>query len=357
MTTRLGIIGLGIISGQYFDHLLGRRDIQVTRVADAFPERTAQVAAERDIPGLTPEALLASEEVDFVICLTTPDSHAAVCRAALEHGKGAWTEKPLAIDLADGEQLVALAAEKGLLLGAAPDTVLGTGVQTARAVIDQGMIGAPYAANVVWGNPGPDLWHPNPDFLFQPGAGPLFDNGPYVVASAVNLLGPVVQVVGMANTSDRERVVVAGPRAGEKVDVQVDTHVVSMLRHESGAITTMTMSFELWGTRQPVMEVHGSKGSLNVPDPNWHSGEVEVHDAATKTWRAVPPMAGYRNAGRGIGVIDLLNAEREGRSARASGELGVHVLEVMQRVLDSAGSNQVLDITTRPERPSMVPLT
>lgn len=351
---RVGIVGLGNISGQYFNHLQDDA-VVITAIADANTARAAEVSAERGVPAMSVADLMASPEVDLVLNLTTPESHASLCRAALEAGKATYTEKPLATTFAEGRELVELAHQRNLLLGCAPDTVLGTGVQTARAAIAQGLIGTPVAANLAWGAPGHEAWHPNPEFYYQPGAGPLFDMGPYYLSTVVNLLGPVASVMGMTNTSDRSRVVATGPLQGRQIEVAVDTHVVALLQHVSGAVTTVTMSFELWGTQQPLVEVHGTSSSLSVPDPNGHAGFVELFDPQERRWYPLDELAGYEDAGRGIGVIDLARATAEGRAPRASGDIGLHVLEVMELILRSAHSKERLDVTTRPEVPSLVP--
>ena len=216
----------------------------------------------------------------------------------------------------------------GVRLGSAPDTVLGTGTQTARAVIDEGRIGRPIAATAVMATPGPESWHPNPDFYFLPGGGPLMDMGPYYISALVHLLGPVTAVVGSASRLRSERVIGSGPRAGERIPVEVDTHVSGILEHASGALSTLTTSFDSveeqrGADRDPRRDrlVVGSRPEhvlrrrLVLPD------RIDASGSSSAT------RAGYVDAARGIGLLDMLAAPtrcgraglRPSRAAHARG--------------------------------------
>ena len=262
--------------------------------------------------------------------LTIPAAHAAVHQAALAAGKHVYGEKPLAMDRTEAEPLLKYAAANDLRIGCAPDTVLGTGTQTARAVIDRGDIGTPHAATAFMVTPGHELWHPAPEFYYQPGGGPVLDMGPYYVTSLVTLLGPVVRVTARAGQSKQQRKIHTGPRAGTVFDVEVPTHVTGVLEHESGALTTVLMSFDVWAGRLPRIEVHGTDGSLSVPDPNGFDGTVEIVTPEQREWTEVPVAGGYAGAGRGVGVADMARALRTGEPHRASGELAYHVLDVLE---------------------------
>ena len=348
----VGIVGLGVISGAYLDTLSQANAVRVVAVADLDRSR-AEGVAER-IPGcrvLATSELVADPEVETVLNLTVPAAHAEVALAAITRGKHVFGEKPLAAHLDDAFAVMDAAAAAGVRVGCAPDTVLGTGVQTARDAIDRGLIGQPVAAAATWISAGHESWHPNPDFYYRAGGGPLLDMGPYYVTSLVQLLGPVAAVSGATSRSRTERVVGSGPRKGDRFGVEVDTHLTGILHHASGALSTVTMSFDgVASTAQPI-EVHGVEGSLVVPDPNQFAGEVRLHPE-NGTWQALEPAAGYVDAARGIGLIDFAAGP-----GRASGAMALHVLEIMTLLQRSAQTGLRAQLTTTVERPSPVPLT
>ncbi|MFZ0214928.1 MAG: Gfo/Idh/MocA family oxidoreductase [Candidatus Dormiibacterota bacterium] len=354
----VGIVGCGKISGAYLSTLTKVPSVRVVAAADREPARSARVSA--DHPGIrdrTVSELLADDDVDLVLNLTIPAAHGEIAQAALGAGKHVYGEKPLAARGSEADAMVALAAAAGLRIGCAPDTVLGTGTQTARAAVDAGAIGIPIAATAVMANAGPESWHPDPEFYFQPGGGPLLDMGPYYLSALVHLLGPVVRVSGAAAHHRMQRVIGSGPRAGTIFDVEIDTHVTGVLEHEAGALSTLVMSFDTYATRLPRIEVHGTEGSLSVPDPNRFDGEVELWRPAEREWRLLPPSAGYVGAGRGCGVADLATALSAGEPHRASVELARHVLDVMESLLHAAASGTNVTVRTRCDRPAPVPAT
>ncbi|WP_035697416.1 Gfo/Idh/MocA family protein, partial [Glycomyces tenuis] len=263
--------------------------------------------------------------------------------------------KPLAATLDEARAVVEAGRLAGVRVGCAPDTVLGTGVQTARKAVDDGLIGAPVAATATMVTPGHERWHPDPDFYYRPGGGPLLDMGPYYVTALVTLLGPVASVVGAASRTRTTRTIGSGPRAGEVIPVEIDTHVTGVLRHESGALSTLVMSFDSVATRASNIEVHGQAGSLVVPDPNRFDGEVRIHPLDGE-WEALPPSAGYRDAARGYGIADLAAAGAR-VPARANGELAYHVLDVMSSLLDAAEGGAAVEVASTCERPAAVPLS
>lgn len=353
---RIGIVGVGVISGIYLQTLTARPDVRVTAIADLDRDRAATVAA--GIPGaraLDVPALLADPDVDVVLNLTIPAAHAEIALAAIANGKHVYGEKPLAVDLASGRRVSDAATAAGVRLGSAPDTVLGTGTQTARALIDEGGIGRPIAATAVLATPGPESWHPSPDFYFLPGGGPLMDMGPYYISALVHLLGPITAVVGSASRLRGERTIGSGPRAGERIPVDVDTHVTGILEHASGALSTLTTSFDSVKSGAAPIEVHGETGSLSVPDPNLFSGEVSFCPLGSREWEPVADRAGYVDAARGIGLLDMIAAPTD-TDVRASGRLALHTLEVMTAVLASAQSGARVRVESTVERPSLVPL-
>ena len=353
----VGIVGLGVISKQYLDTLRDADAVRIAAVADLDPARAA--AAAEAIPGcraLSPAELLADPRIRTVLNLTVPGAHAEIALAAIANGKDVYGEKPLAATLGDARRMTDAAATAGTRLGSAPDTVLGTGVQTARGAIDAGRIGRPVSAAATWISAGHESWHPHPDFYYLEGGGPLLDMGPYYVTSLVQLLGAVTSVSGAASRSRAQRVIASGPRAGESIVVEVDTHLTGILHHESGALSTVTMSFDGVASTTAPIEVHGVDGSLIVPDPNQFAGDVRVHAAPARggrgEWQTLEPSAGFVDAGRGVGLIDFVAGD-----GRASGDMALHVLEIMTLLQASAASGARETLTTTVERPDLVPLT
>ncbi|MCD7440764.1 Gfo/Idh/MocA family oxidoreductase [Streptomyces lincolnensis] len=356
-THRIGVVGLGVISRAYLDTLVGHPAVRVTAVADLDASRSAAVAAE--LPGvaaLPVGELLSSPDVDTVLNLTVPAAHAEIALGAIAHGKSVYGEKPLAAGFTDAQAVLAAATKAGVGVGCAPDTVLGTGIQTARAAVEAGEIGRPLSASAVMVTAGHERWHPHPDFYYTTGGGPLLDMGPYYLASLVHLLGPVRAVIGASSRLRAERVIGSGPRAGERIPVEVDTHVSGVLEHAGGALTTITTSFDGVATTAAPIEVHGERGTLAVPDPNHFDGEVRLFRLGETQWLPLPPSAGYVGGTRGVGLLDFVAADA-GRPPRAGGELALHVLETMTALLRSSAEERRIELTTSAEPPAPVPLT
>ena len=350
-------VGAGQISGAYLSTLRRLSNVEVVAVCDLDEARARTAAAAA--PGARPLAvaeLLAADDVDLVLNLTIPAAHAEVAHAAIAAGKHVYGEKPLAVTTGQAREVLAAAGRAGVRVGCAPDTVLGTGVQTARACLDAGEIGTPIAATAFMVTPGHERWHPAPEFYYLPGGGPLFDMGPYYLTALVTLLGPVRRVVGMAATPRATRTIGSGPRAGAEIDVAVATHVTGVLEHASGALSTLMMSFDVWAGRLPYIEVYGTGGSLSVPDPNGFGGTVQIFTAGAKDWAPAPEAGGYRGAARGYGVSDLASALTSGTAHRANGEIAYHVLDVMEALLTAADSRHSADVTSTCDRPPAVPL-
>lgn len=351
---KIGMIGCGVISRQYLGSFETLPDVQLVAVADLDPARAQAVAdAHEGVRALSVDELIADPEVETVLNLTIPAAHAEVDQKAIAAGKNVYSEKPFAVTTAEGAAVLSAAQAAGVLVGSAPDTVLGTGTQTARAAIDEGMIGTPIAAMATMVCPGHERWHPQPDFYYVPGGGPLLDMGPYYLHALVTLLGSISSVIGAASRIRDERTIGSGPRAGETIPVSTDTHVTGVLVHESGVLSTLVMSFDAVATAARPIEIHGTEGSLAVPDPNHFSGDVALRRLSGDSWETLPVAGGYVDAGRGIGLQDM--AVR-GAELRAGGELGQHVLEVMNAVLESSGSGTRIDITSTVQRPEAVAL-
>ncbi|HEU0206518.1 MAG TPA: Gfo/Idh/MocA family oxidoreductase [Pseudolysinimonas sp.] len=353
----VGIVGIGTISGQYLTNIDSLAEVQLVAVSDLDPQRAERAAAERPgVVALPTDQLLARDDIDVVLNLTTPAEHADLALAALAAGRGVYGEKPLATNTVDGRRILDAAAAAGLPIGCAPDTVLGTGIQTARKAIDDGIIGTPIAASATMVTPGHERWHPAPDFYYQPGGGPLFDMGPYYLSALITLLGPITAVTGMASRMRSTRTIATGERAGTVVPVNVDSHATALLRHAGGAISTLIVSFDAVGTRSANIEVHGERGTLAVPDPNFFVGDVDLLRLGDDEWSTLAPSAGYTNGGRGIGLADLARTA-PGSEPRAGGALGFHVLDVMESILTAVAQGTTIEVASTVARPAAVPLT
>ncbi|GHE03260.1 Gfo/Idh/MocA family protein [Streptomyces alanosinicus] len=352
---RNGIVGAGKISGACLSTLERLTSLRLTAVTDLDRSRAQAVAehapAGRPVP-VAPSvaALAARDDMDAVLNLTIPAAHADVALAALGAGKHVYGEKPLAANRKEADAVPAAAREAGTRVACAPDTVLGTGTQTARKAVDDGLIGRPLAATAFMTGAGRERWHPDPEFYYWSGGGPLLDMGPYYLSALVHLLGPVVRVIGASSRPRTRRTIGSGPRAGHTFPVAVDTHVTGVLEHTGGALSTLVMSFDIHAARLPRIEVHGTDASLSVPDPNVFDGPVEIHRG--DGWETLPVSAGYRGAGRGVGLADLAEALPAGRAHRASAELAAHVLDIMLTLMDAAEQGRALPVTSTCERPS-----
>ncbi|WP_165063175.1 Gfo/Idh/MocA family protein [Marisediminicola senii] len=353
---KIGVVGVGKISEQYFAEFPKLPGLELVAVADLDLARAKAVAAEQGVEALTVDEILLDPRIDAILNLTIPAAHVEIGTRALEAGKHVYAEKPLALAPDEAVGMLELATQRGLRVGSAPDTVLGTGVQTARELLDSGRIGEPVGAAAHWSAPGHEAWHPAPEFYYQPGGGPLFDMGPYYLTSLVSLFGPVARVFGTATRSDRTRTVAQGPRAGNTIDVSIDTHINATLVHANGLTSTLFVSFEVWATRAPLFEVFGTDGTISVADPNWFSKSTEIWTTENPEWTEAPAAAGYQDAGRGVGLADMAHAIETDRPHRASGELAFHVLEIMDAVMASSRDGQVIDLKSTAPRPDVVAL-
>lgn len=336
----VAVVGCGTISHEYLGNLTQFPDLRVLFCADLDLGRAAEVAATYGVPraGTMAEALRLPE-VELVVNLTIPAAHAEITAAALAAGKSVWSEKPLALDSATGRSLLAQADRSGVRLGCAPDTVLGAGLQTARRLLAEGVIGEPQTALALLRNPGPERWHPDPEFLYRRGAGPLFDIGPYYLSTLATIFGPAQRVAATGHRGRETRVIGSGPRAGTEFRVEVPTHVSALIEYQDGATATLVLSFDAPQRRHALIEITGPEGTLALPDPNRFDGEPRLRAAGAtdREWHALP-ASGPVN-GRGLGVLDMARAMRAGGRPRAPGELGLHVLETMEAIEQSAADH------------------
>lgn len=354
--TKVGLIGCGNISQAYLDGAKTFQAIEISSCADINLAAAKERGAEFDIQACSVDELLKDNEIEIVLNLTTPQAHAEINARALEAGKNVHCEKPFAVDRDDGRRILDLARRKGLLVGCAPDTFLGGGHQTARKLIDDGSIGRPVAGTAFMMCRGHESWHPNPGFYYLRGGGPMFDMGPYYLTALVNLLGPVRYVAAFAKISFKERVATSKERDGERLPVEVPTHVAGTLEFHNGAIITMVTSFDVWKHSNHRIEIHGESGSIQVPDPNGFGGPVRLFTAGSEDWSKVSLTHGHTGKMRSIGVADMARALETGRMNRCSGELGYHVLDVMHAFHDSATHGKHVEVQSTCERPSPLPV-
>lgn len=353
----VGIVGAGFISGQYLNNLPRLTNLKLIGFSDLNQSRAEKVAADYGVQAFEGDSIYSSSDVDVILNLTLPQSHAAVNLKALNHGKHVYLEKPFALTMQEATPVIELARQNGLRIGCAPDTFLGTGIQTTKFLLESGAIGTPFAASAFWSAPGHELWHPSPQFYYLNGAGPLFDMGPYYLTTLIFLLGPITSVIGNATHTNRSRKVHTGDLVETPISVEVETHISAILTHANGAQSTIMVSFEVWGSRLPTMEVYGTQGTVTVPDPNQFSEKTFIFTEKEQEWKEVEPLAGYIDAGRGFGLAEMAAAIETELPHRASGELGVHVLEVMESILKSAQSDSRITIQSSVSDVKLVPLS
>lgn len=352
---RAGIIGCGNISKAYFRAIGVLDDLQIVACADINMAAANEKATEHGVEALSVADLLAREDIDLVINLTLPQTHASVNSDILNAGKHAYCEKPFAVTREEGQAVLSLARAKALRVGCAPDTFLGGGLQTARKLIDDGAIGRPVSGTAVMACAGHESWHPNPGFYYLNGGGPLFDMGPYYITALVNMLGPVVEVVAMNSRKTDERLATSECANGQKLPVEIDTHVSAILRFESGAVITMIMSFDVQKHTNHNIEIHGTDGSLSVPDPNNFDGTVRMAKAGGD-WEEIALTHGHTDNMRGIGPTDLAVSAIKNRPHRCSGDLAYHVLDVMHAIVEASELKRQVEVQSRCDRPAALPV-
>jgi len=347
----IGLIGCGNISKQYLKNLSAFPDVAVLICADVDAGRAKAQAAAYGVPewGSAGDAL-GHPGVQLIVNLTVPAAHAEVTGAAIAAGKHVWSEKPLTLDVAAGRALLSEAGAAGVRVGCAPDTVLGAGLQSARRLIGSGAIGTPITALTLLQGPGPQSWHPDPEFLFAPGAGPLFDLGPYYLSMLATLFGPALRVAAIGRRPRESRVIGSGPRAGTPFSVAVPTYVAALAEYAGGQAASLLFSWDSPLSRAGFVEITGTEATLAVPDPNRFDGDLRIRRAGDADWTVIPAEGAA--AGRGIGVVDMVRAIRAGARHRASGELALHVLEMMTAIERSAVSAAFESVQTRFEVPA-----
>lgn len=350
----VGIIGCGNISSAYLTAARNFDVLDIRGVADIRTEAAEARAAEFGLNAMSIEEMLADPAIEIVVNLTIPRVHVDVGLRILAAGKHVYGEKPLGITFAEGKKLVDAAAAAGLRVGSAPDTFLGGSHQTCRDIVDGGFLGQPVGGTAYFMCPGHERWHPDPAFYYDIGGGPILDMAPYYITDLVNLYGPVESVIGIGTKVQEQRTITSEPRNGEKIPVKVATHVSGLLRFLNGAVVQMTMSFDVPGHKHVPIELYGTEGALIVPDPNHFGGEISQLKKGGD-WEVAPTVQPYADGNyRSIGVADMAHAIRSARPHRASGELALHVLEVMEAFEISSNSGKSVQISTRAERPAPI---
>jgi predicted dehydrogenase len=364
---RIGIAGIGKISGIYLDNLTGMFGKRVTlaAVTDIVAERAEKAAEDYHVRVFkTIDEMVTSPVVDIVLNITQPKNHFEVAMSAVRAGKHVYNEKPLCVKREEAAELLKAASAGKVRVGAAPDTFLGAGIQTCRKLIDEGWIGRPVAAHAFMLSHGPEHWHPAPEFYYKAGGGPMFDMGPYYLTALVNLLGPVARVSGSAQKGQAGRVISSEHLKGTVINVDVPTHISGVLDFVSGAVGLIVTSFDVWSSSMPFIEIYGTEGTLQVPDPNYFRGEVRLRRFREENWSAVPLVLREAdhprdkdkwqrlNNWRGIGITDMAEAIVEGRPHRASGEMAYHVLDVMHGIHEASASGTYYEAQSRCERPA-----
>jgi Predicted dehydrogenases and related proteins len=345
----IGMVGVGAISGIYLENITKRfKEIQLVAVCDLVKERALNAQAKYNVPKVydTMHELFADPEIDLVLNLTRPYEHYEVDKAALLAGKHVYSEKPLGASLAEGVELVKLAEEKGLMLGGAPDTFLGAGIQTCRKIIDDGLIGDPLGAAAFMICRGHETWHPDPAFYYKYGGGPMFDMGPYYLTAMVNLLGSVKAVTGLAKKSFDQRLITSQPFAGTVVDVDVPTYITGIMEMDSGVTATLFTTFDVVYDGQARFEIYGSEGTLFVPDPNGFGGPVQLLRRGEGR-KDMELVFDYPDNSRALGLADMAKALETGRAPRASYKQTLHVLEVMDAFTTSSQKQGRVEINSK----------
>ncbi len=379
----IGIIGIGDISNVYIKNLQ-KENATILGCASRGLEKARKKAELYHIPRYyaSGEELIADRDIDIVLNLTTPNVHYFYNKKALEAGKHVYCEKPLATKFCEGKELLEIAEKRGLYIGCAPDTFMGGRLQTFKKIIDSGDLGKVFGATVTAVGHGNEWYHPNPDFFYQPGAGPLYDIGPYYLTALLSILGPVKRVNAMATTAEQDRRIERGPKEGEVIHVspEVSTHVIANLEFKCGTIASLIMSFDVWDSELPRMEFYGTKGTLSIqePDPcdgpNLFGGDVLMRNIDNYRWKEMPrnpkdlekpwtrvPVKHAHNSvsqadnSRGIGLLDMIDAINNHRVARANGRMALHALEIMEGIIKAAREKHEVEITTDFPVPEILP--
>ena len=353
---KVGVVGCGMISKAYFESAKEFKILDIVACADINMSAAEKKADEYNLKALSVDEIMADKEIEIILNLTIPGVHAEVAVKALESGKHVYGEKPLAVSREDGRKILDTAKAAGLLVGSAPDTFLGGGIQTCRKLIDENWIGEAVAGTAFMMSHGPESWHDNPGFYYQQGGGPMFDMGPYFLTALIYLLGPVKRVGALCSATFKERIATSETNLGKIYPVEVPTHYSGILEFHNGAVINMVMSFDVWGHgNSRSIELYGTEGSLKVPNPNTFGGPVSIMTANMSEWMDCPLSHAYTDKKRGIGLADMAYAIRSGRKHRCNGDLAFHVLDIMCTFEEASKAGKLLDVQSCCAKPSAFP--
>ncbi|MCL2808697.1 MAG: Gfo/Idh/MocA family oxidoreductase [Treponema sp.] len=351
---RIGIVGIGNISKLYLDNLTGmfKEKVKVTCVTDTSFELAQKAAENYNVKAYKSLAeMLDGSDTDIILNITQPKNHYNIALAVLKSGRHVYNEKPICLKREEAQVLIKTAAKKSLRVGCAPDTFLGAALQTCRKFIDNGNIGEPVAATAFIMDRGPEHWHPSPYFFYQDGAGPMFDMGPYYLTALVSLLGPVERICGSARISMPERTITSQQLYGEKMKVEVPTHIAGILDFANGTVGNIITSFDVYSHTLPCLEIYGTEGTLKIPDPNYFGGEVLFKKQREENWSQIPLINNYTENVRGFGIVDMAQAIEENRAHRVSAQLAYHVLDIMHGIHDASKSGKYYKLKSSCPRP------
>ncbi len=349
----VGIIGAGNISDQYLSNLATYPDVRVLAIGDLLEDRAREQAEKYGVPNAGGiDVVLDNADIEIVINLTIPAVHVEVSETILAAGKHVWTEKPIGVDRESSLRMLDKADALGLRVGVAPDTVLGPGVQTAKRLIARGDIGRPLFAQTTFQWQGPEIFHPNPAFLYAHGGGPLLDMGPYYVSALVHVFGPVASVAALGLRGTETRRVQVGPLTGEEFPVEIPSTVSVLMQFEQGGQAQSLYSVDSPLRRQGIVEITGTEGTLVIPDPNTFGGEITITRPLTEL--VIPPAPIVQDpidvvqegvlTGRGLGLLDMARSLRAGLPHVADGRFGYHVLDTLLSIEESAESGRFVNV-------------
>jgi len=346
---RVAVVGIGKISDIYIKNITESFDnLQIVGLFDLIRDRADSVAKTYSIPKVynSLQEVMADDDVDIVLNLTRPNDHFSVAYQALMSGKHVYIEKPVTTSFEDGLKLVHEAEIRGLYLGVAPDTFLGAGIQTCKKLIDDGIIGEPVGAAAQMVCHGWERWHPDPDFYYKRGGGPLMDMGPYYITALIYLMGHARTVTGMAKTTFNKRQILNGYREGEEIDVEVPTWINSIIQFDSGSQAGLLTTFDGYYTSESRFELYGTKGTIIVPDPNWFKGPVQVFDHKKNTFEPVPLVSRHEGNLRGMGLAEMARAISEKRPCMANAKQALHALDILESIEKSYSCGRVVNLRT-----------
>ncbi len=348
------IIGCGNISEIYIENILRFSNLNLVACADIIKEKAEEKGRKYNIEVSDVENILQSNDVQLIVNLTNPLSHFDVSIQSLKHGKHVYSEKPLALTFEQACLLLETAKKNHLFIGCAPDTFLGGSWQTARKIVDDNWIGKPLSSFAFMLCRGHESWHPSPEFYYQKGGGPLFDMGPYYLTSLIFLLGPVKSVFASGKTNFNTRTITSQPKYGQKIHVEVPTDIHAILSFANGVICTLIMSFDTWSHHLPFIEIHGETGSLSLPDPNQFGGKIFFYNQFKKEWSEFPTCFDYFTNMRGLGISDMAHAIQTNSPYCATGELALHIVEIMEGIHKSIEEKQIISLKTSVSRPNLL---